>query len=214
MKAIWTKRWKAILLGLALLAFSVSVVSYAETSGSQSVSISVASGNGVTDGSTSVITDMGGAVNRLVGKAALVQSGVALKKIVLPTTSFSDRLMVEFWLLNPHQMGQVFNNPNSYLKIQLYWRDTDQTSGGASSDCSSTRLSVSDSGTVYICPDTGSSATKWVERAKSGGMLRTTKTGQSTYYVVSTVIVPGGVPAGQQTSATSNLSFWMNVTLR
>ncbi|MBI4340591.1 MAG: hypothetical protein HY680_11675 [Chloroflexi bacterium] len=208
------KRKSLVILVLLLaVALGASLASWAATTSSGSLSITVASGNGVTDGSVAGVTTLSSNVTGLVGKSAQVQRGVTFRKITLPTSNYSNRLLVEFWLLSADQVGQVLNNPRAFIKTQLWWLDTDQTAGGGSSDCASTRLSITDSGTKYVCPDTGDQAYKYITAANAGGLIRSTKTGQTVFYILGEITVPGGVPQGQQ-SQLSTLTYWANVSFR
>ena len=202
-----------LFLGPLLTVLAATFAVWAATSGTASFNISVATGNGVTDGSVATVTDMGASVTGLVGNKAQKQVGVALKKIALASSSFSDQVVVDFLLTDPENIGKVFNNPNSFIQAQLYWLDSDQSVDGAGSDCLAERLSVEDGGTKYVCPDTGNEAFKYFTRINASGVIQSSKTGQDTFYLLAQIMVPGGVAQGQQ-SQLSTISFWDDVKRR
>jgi len=201
------------ILGLLAFVLVASFTSWAATSGGSRVAITAVSGNGVTDGRIALVTNLGGSVTGLVGNKAQKQVGVALQKITLASSSLSHKLVVNFLLTSPDSLGQALNNPNALIKAQLYWLDTDQTEEGTSSECSADRLSIADAGTRYVCPDTGGEASKYTSKVTASADLRSSKAGQSVFYLLAEITVPGGVPQGQQ-SQLGTLAFWTKVKKR
>ncbi|MDP3064840.1 MAG: hypothetical protein Q8O40_16810 [Chloroflexota bacterium] len=211
------KKKKGLLtLGLLLLlAATVSAAVWAATAGAGGMTITVAAGEGVGGGRVADVNHMSASASGVTGKAATQIQGVALEKITLASTNYSNKLWVEFMLVDPQNIGKALNNPNSFIKAQLYYRDPNQESPG---DCTTEtgRLSIIDpvDGAKWICPDTGDEAYKYITRNRAVGSLRSSKDGQSFFYVIGQITVPGGVAQGQQQIGLSNLTWWVDVKKR
>jgi len=128
-------------------------------------------------------------------------SGVELYKVELGNAQFSNLIRMNVLLTNSYDVGKVLNNPNSFIQIQIYYPGT-----GAN------QVTLDYDGSTAI-PDTNWRASGILSKQSGEISLSPSVTGQTTFYILASIMVPGGPPPGQQSSLATSLSFYLDVRL-
>ena len=130
--------------------------------------------------------------------AAQKVSGIELYKIELGDAESSNKVTIEIALLNPEDMGAVLNNPNAFIDVGVYYPDA---GGRVTLDCDPVDV---------VSRDEGPRASAMMSKVIGDVLLHPSVTGQSTLYILASIVVPGGSPPGQQAQLT-DLGFWCQV---
>lgn len=208
------KKW-IVPAALLAIVLSLSTYAFAATAGTLDLNLVVATriqapaGAATTGGKVAKVEWMGETVTRPVGKKATLVSGVDLFKLTLVSSSYSDRIRIEVLWTDPQNAGQVLNNPNSYIRARVYYNNS-------SCDAADQRfVTVTELNDTTVCPT--ASVTDFGEailtKRASARYLMPSTAGQTTLWVLGDIVVPGGVPAGQQ-SQLSGLGFVATVLQR
>jgi hypothetical protein len=189
-------RRKLFIVAVALVALVANVVAWAQTNSSLSLNINA----GGTDGQVvTSLTGIGETFSIVKGKADVI-SGVELYRIQLGSAQFSNLIRINLALLNPQDIGKVLNNPNSFIKVQVYHPGTGEG-----------QVTLDYDGTTVI-PDSGAQASAMMNKGVGDVLLFPSVTGQGTLYILASIHVPAGPPPGQQ-EALNNLRFYISVRL-
>ncbi|MDP2734624.1 MAG: hypothetical protein Q8P12_00265, partial [bacterium] len=113
-KLLLDKR-KLTALALAALLL-VTSATYAATTGGGTLPIT--SGSSLTSGGVAEITALNEAFTIVQGKTQKI-SGIEVCRADLGSTTIRDQIKWHVTLLNPQDMGQVLNNPNSWIQIEV-----------------------------------------------------------------------------------------------
>ena len=214
------KKW-IVPAALLAIVLSLSTYAFAATAGTLDLNLVSATriqppaGATTTGGKVAKVEWMGETVTRPVGKKATLVSGVDLFKLTLVSSSYSDRIRIEVLWTDPQNAGQVLNNPNSYIRARVYYYGG-PGGGWPTCDAADQRLvTVTALNDTTVCPTT--SVTDFGEailtKRGSARYLMPSTAGQDTLWVLGDIVVPGGVPAGQQ-SQLSGLGFVATVLQR
>lgn len=186
---------KKILLIIAVFLLLASTLSWAATSSGQNISVS--SGSTAAAGGVSDVTALSSSFTITQGRAQRI-SGVELYKVDLGSASYRNNVKFFLTLLSPEDMGQVLSNPHAFIQVEVCYKVTsgeDYTLGDGTKvkKTSASGMITAESADLVLFPTMGG------DTADS-----------DTYYVLGSITVPGGVPAGQQTQLTE-LDFYLNV---
>jgi len=194
-------RKRCVLFAAVLTVLAGSVVAWTQTSTTFKITITAGGAGG------QLLDDfepIGGTFSIVQGAAQKV-SGIELYKIVLGDTQFSNEVTIEVALLDPEDMGKVFNNPNAFIDVGVWYPDPNQEEPGRTS------VTQLDHDNTWVLRDEGSKASdRMMSRLNGGALLFPSVAGQNTLYVLASIMVPGGAPPGQQKQGQFNL--WCNVT--
>ncbi|MDP2735903.1 MAG: hypothetical protein Q8P12_06895, partial [bacterium] len=108
----------------------------------------------------------------------------------LGSTTIRDQIKWHVSLLNPQDMGQVLNNPNSWIQIEVVYR----VSSGEDYTLST--------GELVKVATLKESVNNHMTRQNGDMLLQPEMGGDSidndTYWLLASIMVPGGAPPGQQ----------------
>lgn len=194
---IKVKRHTQLTIALLMVLLLGSITAWAATSATLNPTITAGGDNG--DLVTS-ITPVGEAFSIAVGNANKI-SGVELYKVELGNAQFSNLVRMNILLTNAYDAGRVLSNPNSFIQIQIYYPGT-----GAN------QVTLNYDGSTAI-PDTSLNAVGMLNKQSGSISLSPSVTGQTTFYILASIIVPGGAPPGQQAPQLTSLSFHLDVRL-
>lgn len=120
--------------------------------------------------------------------------GVGLYEISLGAPRFSDQLKIHILLTNPEGIRQALNNPNAFIDIAVWYPDENGTHTfqdiQVSKNIAEGRMST-ERGSILLNP---------------------TVPGQSTLYILASIVVPGGAPPGAQIQL-NQLEFYVDVRM-
>lgn len=184
---------RSLLLVALLVVLASSVVAWAQSV--RSVDLGITAGGA--QGKIATITRIGETFSVSRG-AAQVINGVELYRIGLGNAQFSNQVRIEIVFINPHEIGQVLQNPNSFIQVGVYYEGT-----GAG------QVTLDYDGKTVI-PDGGSRASAILSRVTGDVFLYPTVANRGTLYVLSSITVPANAPPGQQAQLTE-LRFWSQI---
>jgi hypothetical protein len=121
--------------------------------------------------------------------------GVGLYEISLGAPRFSDQVNIHILLTNPEGIRQALNNPNAFIDVAVWYPDESS--------------SLTFSG-IKVSKDDAAQARMSAERGSI--LLNPTISGQTTLYILASIIVPGGAPPGVQ-SQLEQLKFYIDVRM-
>lgn len=193
-----------LLLAIIVLAGLISIMTYAATSGTSTLTITAPA---TSSGAKADVSSVATSYTSVQGKGKKT-TGVVLSKLSFGSAADSDSTAIEFLWTDPDQATSVLLNPNAFMEVRVYFLDSDQTvatDGGYSGDCNSTtQRSLEDSGTKYVCPDPDEvHGYKTLSIENTAATFLPSVDGQSTLYILADIHVPGGAPAGQQSQLTT-----------
>jgi len=189
---------KAVVIVALLIALSGSIIAYTAASSSLSLGINP----GGSDGSGRLVTSLTSIAeifSVIRGEAETI-NGVELYKIELDNNiaQFSNLVRINVALLNPQDMGKVFNNPRTFIDVGIWYPDVSGTQ------------TLSDN--TRVARDNDPRASAVMSSAAGDILLYPSVAGQDTLYVLASITVPGGIPPGQQEQLTS-LKFYCDVRI-
>ena len=188
------------LVAIIVIAAVVTFATYAAASGASTLTISAPStDSGFKADVFSVASTFSGVQGQ--GKKTF---GVVLSKLTFGTPGDSDDVRIEFLWTDPDQAAGVLRNPNAVLETRVYY---------VSTDCpTADQRTFEDGVTVTVCPDPDEERNfKALSISNTGAYFIPTILGQSVLYILADITVPGGAPAGQQSSLTE-LTFIIGVS--
>lgn len=176
--------------------FAATSAAWAASSGVLALD-SVGLASSLTGGSPALVTALAGNFTVQQG-AAQKTTGIEVYRIDLGSTAYSDSMMVQFAITNPHEMRRVFGNPNAFLEVGLWYADPAGTH------------TLSD-GTTKVSRD--GSAVAYLNQGSAYALLEPVTPDAQAYWLLASVTVPGGAPPGVQSEA-RELEFWVDVRIR
>lgn len=156
--------------------------------------LSILSGSSTNDGKAADISYPGDAFVIIEGKAQKIR-GIRVCNVDMGNASFRDRIEIRAMLLDPQDMGQVLNNPNSWIEIVVAYEVSSGEdfilSNGKKVKVATLRESVDNhmtrnNGDIQFMPQMGG-----------------TSIDLDTYYILGSIMVLGGAPPGQQDNLNS-----------
>lgn len=188
------------LVAIIGIAAVVTFATYAATSTSSTLTISPPS---TSSGAKADVFSVASTFSGVQGKGKKT-FGVVLSKLTFGTPGDSDNVVIEFLWTDPDQAAGVLLNPNAFLETRVYY---------VSTSCpTADQRTFEDGGTVTVCPDPDEVHNfKALSISNTGANFSPSIDGQSVLYILADITVPGGAPAGQQSSLTE-LTF--NIGIR
>lgn len=176
-----------LLLGTILALALVTGAVFAGTTGEGNVTIT--SGSSLSGGGLADVSPLSDSFTLFQGNAQKI-SGVELYKINLASSTVRNQIRVHLSLLNPQEMSQVLNNPNSWVEIDITY---EVSSGEDFTLSTGERVKIA---TLRVDAD------NHMTRERGNITLLPEMGGDSidteTYWVLGTIKTPGGAPPGQQ----------------
>lgn len=200
MKKKLTKGRIAALLLLGALA--VAATSWAAVTSATAVAVVAPAGDPAFRGNPVRVIPMEATFTVTRG-AAQVIAGVELFKVQVSDKQFSNTLRLEVVLRNPQDIGGVLSNPNSYIDVAVWYPYSDPP------ESPEHRLSAG-AGSIPVYKDPDDRAAARMSVVVATAFLRPSLAFQDTFYILATIVVPGGGPPGTQEDLMS-LDFWCGV---
>ena len=191
------------LVAIIVIAAVVTFATYAASSGSSTLIITPPD---TASGAKADVLSISTPFESVLGQAKKTK-GVVLSKLKFGTGINSAGTRIEILWTDPGQATGVLLNPNAFLETRLYFID--------SSCAESDRRTFTDPelGSVTVCPDFSATVENFTAMSMSGTYAHFTVTqpNKSVIYILADITVPGGAPAGQQSSLTE-LTFIIGVS--
>ncbi len=206
------------LAAVSALALAASVVAYLDASGIADTTIQPVTGAGGVVGAPFDIVPTGDTVTVPTGRASLTAGQeLAYVEAALPADSNTVGVVVNW--TDPQDASSVLNNPNAAIVVGLYYpvasasactTPADAFTGQAWYDVSAPAAAV-----ACLAPGANSWAVLQAPSRRYQGhttsaVLTGLPAGQSTFYVLASIVTPGNAPQGQQTQLAS-LDLRLNV---
>ena len=186
-------RRRLIFFAALIAVFSGSIVAWTQTNSTFALNITPygfdPDNPDAIVGQLAEITPIDEEFHLIKNKKAWKIGGIELYEIELVDTDVCDEVRIRLTLLNPYDMGQVFNNPNSFIDLGV-WYPVEPT--GAEESV------VLDHNGQTVWRDDSAKASRIMTSKLGAVVLYPSKTVTSTLYILASIMVPGGAPPGQQ----------------
>jgi hypothetical protein len=187
------KKPKFILVGAIFTALVITAVSWAVSSSAfLDINISTDTPQLVTN-----TRQLNGNFTLNQGRAQKIE-GIELFEVNLGSPRFSDQVRINLLLTNPDAMRSVLNNPNSYIKVAVWYEDP---SGTHTLSGTTTKVKKDEAASAII------------HDMNANVLLLPSIPNQAKLYILASITVPGGAPPGQQPPAGSQLDFFIDVRM-